>query len=123
MPRPVSVSRVRLAPLALLIAAGILLVSTSPAFAHDECINVPTPCVSISSGEIALHRSGSQSTTLQCPSTATYAWGASWDRSSRAVSVAFWPWSRHETHFTVTNWSPARPNTVTLYIGCSATSP
>ena len=115
-------SPLRVLPLALLLAASTLLVPATPAFAHHECNNVPN-CVSVSSGTIELSRSGSTTRGLECPSSAPYASGQSWDKSSSAVSVTFWPWQVNGTHFAVTNWSPIHRNTVILYIGCSPTAP
>ena len=123
MPRSGFVYRVCLLALALLLASSGLLVPTAPAFAHDECIGVPN-CQTFRSGPHELGRSGSLSYTVNCPSDTPYAHGRSWDKSSSAVTVISTATvSGGGFLFTATNWSPTSTNTVTLYIGCTATRP
>ena len=116
----VSVRNARAVALTLLMAASMLAAPAAPALAHHECEGVPG-CVSVSSGTITLGRSGSVSRTLYCPTSAPNWWGASWDKSSTAVSV-IQSAAGSGTLFTATNWSPIHHNTVAFYIGCSATA-
>src|SRR3954468_5566568 len=101
-----------LAVVALLLVASAVFVPARAAFADYECNNVPN-CVIVSSGTIKLSRSGSAHPTLDCPSNASYSWGASWDKSSSAVTVSQdWIFDQHGADFTMTNWSPTHRNTV-----------
>ena len=98
---------------------GTLLVPAAPARADHECDGVPS-CVPVSSRTIELHRLGTWSHVLHCPSNAPDIWYSSWDKSSRDVTVspAGVP-GNHGLIFTVTNWSATHQNSAMLYIGCS----
>jgi hypothetical protein len=114
--------RVRLVPLALLLAASWLIVPATPALAHHECNDVPN-CVSISPGQIEIGRDGAVNRHMTCPSDASAMWGTSWDKSSLNVSVIDWPDWPSGASLRATNLSAVHRNTITFYLGCSASNP
>ena len=107
---------------AALVVAGALLAPAAPALAHHECNNVPS-CVSISSGQIEIGRDGGVDRRLTCPTETPFMWGQSWDKSSLNVSVVYWPDWPSAASFRATNLSAVHRNTITFYLGCSATNP